>query len=182
MRLQGSCHLGSFLPVATENWRQRCGLHFEMHRSFALLTSLPKLLLSRSPSFRTMSTSPSAAPFSGSCEKLDALIRKLESDLGVKEPFDVKKCMSVQDKPAVAAAVAAATGAVPQKPAAAAATVAAAAGGAAVAGAAQDAAVAKPKKEKVDKPAAPPKAPPVRTRFLRHPAVSTRAGRSCPRH
>ncbi len=110
-----------------------------------------------------MSTSQSSAePFFNSCEKLDSLIKKLESDLGVKEPFDVKKAMSAQGKPAVAASVTAAAAA-PQKPAAAAAAAAvpaAAAGG----GSAQDAPAAKPKKEKADKDkaAAPPKAPPVK--------------------
>ena len=125
-----------------------------------LLLPRTRLLLPRTPLFRAMSTSPSAAPFSNSCEKLDALIQKLESELGVKEPFDVKKAMASQDKPAVAPSAPAA----PQKPAAAATPVAAAAAAGGAAGSsAQDAAAAKPKKEKADKPAAPPKAPPVRS-------------------
>jgi hypothetical protein len=130
-----------------------------MRRSFALLKHLSLSPLSRTPSFRAMSTSQSPAePFSNSCEKLDSLIKKLESDLGVKEPFDVKKAMSAQGKPAVAASATAAAAA-PQKPAAAAVPAVAAGGGSA-----QDAPAAKPKKEKSDsnKAAAPPKAPPVK--------------------
>ncbi len=125
-----------------------------------------------------MSTSPSAAPFSNSCEKLDALIQKLESELGVKEPFDVKKAMASQDKPAVAPSAPAA----PQKPAAAATPVAAAtaAGGAAAGSSAQDAAAAKPKKEKADKPAAPPKAPPVRSSCPVMFSIRLPAACSCP--
>jgi hypothetical protein len=131
---------------------------FEMRRSFTLLKHLSLLSLYRTPPFRAMSTSQSSAePFFNSCEKLDSLIKKLESDLGVKEPFDVKKAMSAQGKPTVAASATAAAAA-PQKPAAA--VPPAAAGGG---GSAQDAPAAKPKKEKADKDkaAAPPKAPPV---------------------
>ena len=135
-----------------------------MRRSFALLKHLPLSQLYRTPSFRAMSTSQSPAePFSNSCEKLDSLIKKLESDLGVKEPFDVKKAMSAQGKPAVAASATAAAAA-PQKPAAAAAAAAAVPAVASGGGSAQDAPAAKPKKEKSDnnKAAAPPKAPPVK--------------------
>jgi hypothetical protein len=140
-------------------------------------------LLPSGPPLRPMSTTPSAAPFSKSCSQLDLLIKKLESDLGVQEPFDVKKTMSAQGKHA--GTTAAAAPAAPHKPAPAATPGAdAAAGGAPVPGSAsaQDTA-AKPKKEKVDKPAAPPKAPPVRTRrpLLLFPA-SFIAGCCCPRH
>ncbi len=126
---------------------------FEMHRRLSSLKHLSQLLLFRSPSLRTMSTTTSVDPFSNSCSQLDKLIKKLESDLGVQEPFDVKKAMSAQAVPAAAAPAA--------QPKAAAAGASGAAAAASGGAAAQDAAV-KPKKEKVDKPAAPPKAPPVR--------------------
>jgi hypothetical protein len=103
-----------------------------------------------------MSTTTSVAPFSNSCDQLDKLIKKLESDLGVKEPFDVKKALSAQGRPAEI------TSAAPQKVASTGAAVAAATS---VGTPAQDAA-ARPKKERVDKPAAPPKAPSVRIYIL----------------
>jgi hypothetical protein len=100
-----------------------------------------------------MSTSSVAVPFSRSCEKLDKLIGHLESQLGVKEPFDVKKAVSAQGKPAPAVDV-------PSNPSSAS---IASDGRAAVGGGASSAqdVAAKPKKEKVDKAAAPPKMPPV---------------------
>jgi hypothetical protein len=135
-----------------------------MLRSFAPLKHLTQLLLTRSPSLRTMTTTPSPAPFANSCDQLDKLIKKLESDLGVQEPFDVKKALSAQGKPEESASAA------PKKAAA----TGAAAGAAASSGAPAQDAAAKPKKEKVDKPAAPPKAPPVR----RSPCSSVLASKS----
>jgi hypothetical protein len=134
-----------------------------------------------------MSAAPAAAPFANSCLKLDNLIKHLESQLGVKEPFDVKAALSTNGKPAAPAAApapaAAAAPAAPQKPAAAAGGAAAAAAGGAPA---QDA-TSKPKKEKADKPAAPPKEskPPVTTphRALSfHLTIALPAGRCRPRH
>jgi hypothetical protein len=159
-----------------------------MHRCFASLKHLSQSLLSRRLSLRNMSAAPAAAPFANSCLKLDNLIKHLESQLGVKEPFDVKAALSTNGKPAAPASapVAAAAPAAPQKPAAA----AAAAGGAAAAAAggapAQDA-TSKPKKEKADKPAAPPKEskPPVTTPYRAPPfhlTIALPAGRCRPRH
>jgi hypothetical protein len=154
---------GCVLLAAGENGQRLLLQQFEMRRCFASLKHSSQLLLSRGPPLRRMSTTPSASPFSNSCSQLDQLIKKLESDLGVQEPFDVKKAMSAQGKHA--STTAAAAPAAPHKPAPAVTPAApAAAGAATISGSAsvQDP-TAKPKKEKVDKPAAPPKAPPVRT-------------------
>ncbi len=116
-----------------------------------------------------MST-PAATPFANSCLKLDNLIKSLESQLGVKDPFDIKTAMPANGKPATPAPAPAPTAApatvataAPQKPAAAAGGAAAAAAG----GAPGQDVTSKPKKEKADKPAGPPKEskPPVR-RYL----------------
>ena len=154
---------GCVLLTVGENGQRRLPQKFEMRRCFASLRHSSQLLLPRGPPLRPMSTTPSASPFSNSCSQLDELIKKLESDLGVQEPFDVKKAMSAQGKHA--STTAAAAPAAPHKPAPAVTLGAAAAAGAATvsgSASAQDP-TAKPKKEKVDKPAAPPKAPPVRT-------------------
>jgi hypothetical protein len=150
--------------------------YFEMHRSLIPLKHLSQLLLFRSPSFRTMSTTTSVDPFANSCSQLDKLIKKLESDLGVQESFDVKKAMSVQATPAAVAPAA------PQKAAAATGASGAAAAAVASGGAPAQDAAAKPKKEKVDKPAAAPKAPPVRRCVLSYCLVLFPAGRCHSRH
>ena len=173
----GSCSTRSArlhkLVVGGKSKGRSDALCFEMHRSLTPLKHLSQLLLFRSPSFCTMSTTTSVDPFANSCSQLDKLIKRLESDLGVQEPFDVKKAMSAQAAPAAVAPAA------PQK---AAATIGAAAAAAASGGAPAQDAAAKPKKEKVDKPAAAPKAPPVRRCVFSCCSVLFLAGRCHSRH
>jgi hypothetical protein len=164
------------LVVGGQSKGRSDALCFEMHRSLTPLKHLSQLLLFRSPSFCTMSTTTSVDPFANSCSQLDKLIKRLESDLGVQEPFDVKKAMSAQAAPAAVAPAA------PQKAAATIGASGAAAAAAASGGAPAQDAAAKPKKEKVDKPAAAPKAPPVRRCVFSCCSVLFLAGRCHSRH